>query len=55
MDTSDELVTSLAVESELAAGEFLNKADMLALASRFPLLDVNDSLSKCQHYPTPFS
>lgn len=40
----DELVTSLAVESELSAGEFPNKADMLALASRFPLLDVNDAV-----------
>ena len=41
---TDELVTSLAVESELDAGEFPNKADMLALASRFPLLDVNDAV-----------
>ncbi len=41
---SDELVTSLAVESELRAGEFPNKADMLAFASRFPLLDVNDAV-----------
>jgi predicted nucleic acid-binding protein len=41
---SDELVTSLAVESELGAGEFPNKSDMLALASRFPLLDVNDAV-----------
>ncbi len=44
LDSSDELVTSLAVESELAAGEFPNKADMLALASRLPLLDVNDAV-----------
>jgi hypothetical protein len=41
---SDEFVTSLAVESELGAGEFPNKADMLAFASRFPLLDVNDAV-----------
>lgn len=41
---SDELVTSLAVEFELGAGEFPNKADRLALASRFPLLDVNDAV-----------
>jgi len=44
LDASDELVTSLAVESELAAGEFPNKTDMLTLASRFPLLDVNDAV-----------
>jgi predicted nucleic acid-binding protein len=44
LDSSDELVTSLAVESELTAGEFPNKADMLALASRLPLLDVNDAV-----------
>ena len=41
MNASDELVTSLAVETELSAGEFPHKADMLELASRFPLLDVN--------------
>ena len=33
LQSSDELVTSLAVESELTAGEFPHKADMLALAS----------------------
>ena len=42
--TTDELLTSLAVESELGAGEFPNKSDMLALASRFPLLDVNEAV-----------
>lgn len=41
---SDELVRSLALESELGAGEFPNKSDMLALVSRFPLLDVNDAV-----------
>jgi predicted nucleic acid-binding protein len=41
---ADELVTSLAVETELSAGEFPNKADMLALVSRLPLLDVNDAV-----------
>lgn len=41
---ADELVTSLAVESELDVGEFPNKAAMLAFASRFPLLDVNDAV-----------
>ena len=44
MKSSNELVSSLAVESELHAGEFPNKADMLQLASRFPLLDVNDAV-----------
>lgn len=42
--SSDEIVSSLAVESELAVGEFPNKAEMLELASRFPLLDVNDAV-----------
>lgn len=41
---TDELVTSLAVESELNAGEFPNKAGMLELALKFPLLDVNDAV-----------
>ena len=43
---SDELVTSLAVESELNAGEFPNKTDMLKLVSRFPLLDLNDAVAE---------
>lgn len=42
--TSDELVTSVAVESELNGGDFPNKSDMLELASRFPLLDINDAV-----------
>jgi predicted nucleic acid-binding protein len=41
---ADELVTSLAVETELRAGEFPNKGDMLALVSRLPLLDVNEAV-----------
>lgn len=36
--SSDELVTSVAVETELSAGDFPNKSDMIKLASRFPLL-----------------
>jgi predicted nucleic acid-binding protein len=40
----DELLTSVAVETELIAGEFPNKADMLSLASRLPLLDINDAV-----------
>lgn len=44
MSSSDDLVTSLAVETELSAGDFPHKSDMIELASRFPLLDVNDSV-----------
>jgi len=43
---TDELVTSLAVKSELDAGEFPNKKDMLALASRIPLLALNDAIAE---------
>jgi len=42
--TSDELVTSVAVETELNAGKFPNKSDMIELVSRFPLLDINDAV-----------
>ena len=42
--SSDELVTSVAVETELDAGEFPHKADMIELASRFPLLDINNAV-----------
>lgn len=44
LNSADELVTSLAVETELSAGEFAHKSDMLELASRLPLLDVNDAV-----------
>lgn len=44
MLASDELVTSVAVETELNAGAFPNKSDMLDLASRFSLLDINDAV-----------
>lgn len=44
LNSADELVTSLAVETELSAGEFPRKFDMLELVSRFPLLDVNDAV-----------
>ena len=44
LSSSDDLVTSLAVEAELAAGDFPHKSDMIELASRFPLLDVNDAV-----------
>ena len=43
---SDELVTSLAVETELNAGRYPNKGDMLAMASRLPLLDLNDAVAE---------
>lgn len=42
--TSNELVTSIAVETELNAGKFPHKSDMIELASRFPLLDINDAV-----------
>ena len=44
LSSSDDLVTSLAVETELNAGDFPYKSDMIKLASRFPLLDVNDAV-----------
>jgi hypothetical protein len=43
---TDELVTSLAVKSELDAGQFPNKAEMLELASRLPLLALNDAVAE---------
>lgn len=43
---ADELVTSLAVENELTGGDFPKKSEMLELASRFPLLDLNDSVAE---------
>ena len=46
MNGTDELVTSLAVETELDVGEFPNKNEMLILASRFPLLELNDSVAQ---------
>jgi len=46
LNGSDELVTSLAVKSELDAGEFPNRSDMLALASRLPLLTLNDAIAE---------
>ena len=46
LQSSDELVTSLAVENELNGGDFPNKSDMLEMASRFPLLDLSDSVAE---------
>ena len=45
-ECADELVTSHAVEKELNAGEFPKKAEMLELAARFPLLDLNESVAE---------
>jgi hypothetical protein len=42
----DELVTSLAVKSELDAGEFPNKTKMLDLAAGIPLLALNDAIAE---------
>ncbi len=44
--SSDELVTSLAVENELRAGDFPGQSRMLELVSRFPLLDLNDAVAE---------
>lgn len=46
LDGADELVTSLAVENELNAGDFPMKSEMLDLASRFPLLDLTASIAE---------
>ena len=43
---SDELVTSLAVEAELEAGNFPGKADALALIADVPLVDLNESVAE---------
>lgn len=43
---NDELVTSLAVEAELEAGDFPGKEDALALISDLPLVDLNDSVAE---------
>ena len=43
---SDELVTSLAVEAELEAGDFPGKADALALIADLPLIDLNESVAE---------
>lgn len=43
---SDDLVTSVAVETELNAGDFPHKSNMIELASRFPLLDINDAVTE---------
>lgn len=43
---ADELVTSLAVEAELDAGDFPGKADALALIADLPLVDLNDAVAE---------
>ena len=42
----DELVTSLAVEAELEAGDYPGKADALALIANIPLVDLNESVAE---------
>ena len=46
IDSSDEFVTSRAIEEELNAGEFPKKAEMLEFAARFPLLDLTESVAE---------
>jgi hypothetical protein len=46
LDGVDELVTSLAVENELNAGDFPMKSQLLDLASRFPILDLTASIAE---------
>ena len=43
---SDELVTSLALEAELEAGDFPGKVDALALVADLPLVDLNESVAE---------
>ena len=43
---SDELVSSLAVQAELEAGEFPKQREMLELLGRFPLLDLNEAVAE---------
>ena len=43
---ADQLVTSLAVEAELDSGEFPHRDEMLRLAAKFPLLDLNDAVAE---------
>jgi len=42
----DELVTSLAVQAELEAGDFPGKSDALALITDLPLVDLNDAVAE---------
>lgn len=44
--STDELVTSLAVEAELDAGDFPGKADALALIADLSLVDLNDAVAE---------
>lgn len=43
---TDEIVTSLAVEAELEAGDFPGKAEALALIADLPLLDLNEAVAE---------
>jgi len=42
----DELVTSLAVDAELRAGDFLHRDAALALISDLPLVDLDESVAE---------
>ena len=43
---SDDLVSSLAVQAELEAGEFPKQKEMLELLAKFPLLDLNEAVAE---------
>ncbi|MFN0019098.1 MAG: type II toxin-antitoxin system VapC family toxin [Pirellulaceae bacterium] len=43
---NDELVSSLAVQAELEAGEYPKQAEMLTLLARFALLDLNEAVAE---------
>lgn len=43
---SDELVSSLAAQAELEAGEFAKQREMLELLARFPLLELNEAVAE---------
>lgn len=44
--SSDEIVTSLAVEAELLAGDFPNRKAALALVAELPLVDLNEAVAE---------
>lgn len=46
MKGSDELVSSLAVQAELEAGQYPKQAEMLELLGAFPLLDLNEAVAE---------
>ncbi len=46
MEGSDELVSSLAVQAELEAGQYPKQAEMLELLGAFPMLDLNEAVAE---------